>query len=84
MNQVVGKNDYLWVASETCYYFGLVPVALFIPTLALILWMMSLVDKADPNNWYLLIAWLMSVLLFLAGVMMKNRIYSTEKNQKES
>ena len=74
MNQEPGKYGYLWVASEVCYYLGLVLAALFIPTLALILWMMSLVDKADPNYWYILIAWVMSVLLFLAGVMMKNRI----------
>ena len=75
MNQEPGKYGYLWVASEICYYLGLVLAALFIPTLALILWMMSLVDKADPNYWYILIAWVISVLLFLAGVMMKNRIY---------
>ncbi len=78
MNQVAGKYGYLWVASEICYYLGLVLAALFIPTLALILWMMSLVDKADPNYWYILIAWGLSVLLFLVGVMMKNRIYSAE------
>lgn len=83
MNQVTGKYGYLWVASEVCYYLGLM-AAFFIPTLALILWMMSLVDEADPNYWYLLIAWVMSILLFLAGVMIKNRIYSTEKNQKEN
>ncbi len=78
MHQVVGKYGYLWVASEICYYLGLLLAALFIPTLALILWMMSLVDEADPNYWYLLIAWGLSVLLFLVGVMMKNRIYSAE------
>ena len=83
MNQEPGKYGYLWVASEICYYLGLVLAALFIPTLALILWMMSLVDKADPNYWYILIAWVMSVLLFLAGVMMKNRIYSAEKSEDE-
>ena len=74
MNQVAGKNDYLWVASEICYYLGLVLAALFVPTLTLIMWIMSLVDKADPNYWYLLIAWGLTVLLFLVGVMMKNRI----------
>ncbi len=57
MNQVAGKNDYLWVASEICYYLGLVLAALFVPTLTLIMWIMSLVDKADPNYWYHLIAW---------------------------
>ncbi len=84
MNQEAGKYGYLWVASEICYYLGLLLAALFIPTLALIMWMMSLVDKADPNYWYHLIAWGLSVLLFLVGVMMKNRIYSAEKSQKKS
>ena len=83
MNQVAGKYGYLWVASEICYYLGLVLAALFIPTLALILWMMSLVDKADPNYWYILIAWVMSALLFVVGVIIKNRIYSAEESQKE-
>jgi len=47
MNREAGKYGYLWVASEICYYLGLVLAALFIPTLALIMWMMSLVDKAE-------------------------------------
>jgi hypothetical protein len=84
MNRVAGNYGYLWVASEICYYLGLVLAALFIPTLALILWMMSLVDKADPNYWYLLITWVLSALLFVVGVIIKNRIYSAEKIQKES
>jgi len=83
MNREAGKYGYLWVASEICYYLGLVLAALFIPTLALIMWMMSLVDKADPNYWYHLIAWGLSVLLFLVGVMMKNRISLAENSQKE-
>ncbi len=83
MNQEPGKYGYLWVASEICYYLGLM-LALFIPTLALIMWMMSLMDKADPNYWYLLIAWGLAGLLFGVGVMMKNRIYSAEKSQQES
>jgi hypothetical protein len=74
MNQEEGKYGYLWVASEICYYLGLLLAALFVPTLALILWIMSLVNMADPNYWYLLIAWGLSVLLFLVGVMMKKRI----------
>ncbi len=49
MNRVAGNYGYLWVASEICYYLGLVLAALFIPTLALILWMMSLMEKADPE-----------------------------------
>jgi hypothetical protein len=84
MNRVAGNYGYLWVASEICYYLGLVLAALFIPTLALILWMMSLVDKADPNYWYLLITWVLSALLFVVGVIIKNSIYSAEKIQKES
>ncbi|TDJ26377.1 MAG: hypothetical protein E2O60_00950 [Gammaproteobacteria bacterium] len=83
MKQAPGISDYLWIASEICYYLGLM-AAFLIPTLALILWMMSLVDKADPNYWYLLIAWGMSIMLFLAGVMIKNRICSAEKSEQES
>ena len=69
----------LWIASEICYYLGLVLAALFLPTLTFILWVMSLVDKADPNYWYILIAWVMSVLMFLAGIGLKNLEYSKEK-----
>ncbi len=68
----------LWLASEICYYLGLMS-ALFVPTLAIVLWLMSLVDKADPNYWYILIAWVMSVLLFLTGVGLKNLSYSNKK-----
>jgi len=74
--------DVLWITSEFCYYLGLVLAALFIPALAFVLWVMSLVDKADPNYWYLLIAWVMSVLMFFSGVGLKNWVYSAEKNQK--
>ena len=69
----------LWIASEICYYLGLVCTALFLPALTFILWVMSLVDRADPNYWYLFIAWGFSVLLFVVGVWLKNRMYSTEK-----
>jgi hypothetical protein len=48
--------------------------AFLVPTITFILWMMSLVDRADPNYWYLLIAWVLSVLTFLVGVGIKNRI----------
>ncbi len=57
MNQEAGKYEYLWVANEIGYYLGLVLAPLFVPTPALIMWMMSLVDKADPNYRYILIAW---------------------------
>ncbi len=53
MSQEPSKYDVLWIASEICYYLGLVLATLFIPTLALILWMMSFVDKADPKLVYL-------------------------------
>lgn len=69
-----------WVASEICYYLGLVLAALFLPTVALILWMMSLVGKADPNYWYLLIAWVLSVLMFVAGVGLKRRRYASGRS----
>ncbi len=63
----------MWIVSEICYYLGLMS-AFFVPTITFILWMMSLVDRADPNYWYLLIAWVLSVLTFLVGVGIKNRI----------
>jgi hypothetical protein len=81
MNQEPGKYDVLWITSEICYYLGLVLAALAMPALTVVLWMMSLVDKADPNYWYLLIAWVLSVLMFLAGVGLKNLVYSANNNQ---
>ena len=63
----------MWIVSEICYYLGLMS-ALFVLMLTFILWMMSLVDMVDPNYWYLLIVWLLSVLTFLVGVGIKNRI----------
>ena len=83
MNQKSTTNDVLWIASEICYYLGLVCAALFLPALTFILWMMSLVDKADPNYWYLLIAWVFSVLMFVVGVGLKNWIYSTDTVTKK-
>ena len=50
------------------------------PALALMLWLMSLVDQADPNYWYMVIAWVLSVLMFLVGVGLKNYIYSKNGN----
>lgn len=76
--------DILWIISEICYYLGLVLAVLFMPGLTFVLWMMSLIDKADPNYWYLLIAWVLSVLMFLAGVGLKNLIYSARNNQNRS
>ncbi len=73
----------LWIVSEICYYLGLLSAALFVPAITLILWMMSLVDRADPNYWYLLIAWVLSVLTFLVGVGIKNRIVRLQENGTE-
>lgn len=84
MNQKHTNYDVLWIISELCYYLGLVLAALFMPTLTLVLWLMSLVDKANPNYWYLLLIWVLSALMFLAGVGLKNFIYSTNNNQKGS
>jgi len=66
----------LWIASEILYYLGLLSAVFVIPALSFSLWMMSLVDKAEPNYWYFLIAWIISILMFLAGVGLKNYIYS--------
>jgi putative effector of murein hydrolase LrgA (UPF0299 family) len=81
LNQEPDNSDILWIASEICYYLGLVLAALFLPALTFILWVMSLVDKADPNYWYILIAWVLSVLMFLAGVGLglKNLVCSKNK-----
>ncbi|WP_455366614.1 hypothetical protein [Kaarinaea lacus] len=65
----------LWILSEIFYYLGLVLAALALPALAFSLWIMSLVDKADPNYWYLLIAWIVSLVLFFSGVGLKRLIY---------
>ncbi len=73
----------LWIVSEICYYLGVLSAALFVPAITLILWMMSLVDRADPNYWYLLIAWVLSVLTFLVGVGIKNRIVRLQENGTE-
>lgn len=69
-------NGYLfvWIASEICYYLGLTLAALLVPATTLILWMMSLVDRAHPNYWILLIAWALSVAMLLVGVGIKRVI----------
>lgn len=68
-----------WIASEFCYYLGLISAALLLPAITIILWLMSLVDKADPNYWYILIAWVFSLLLFAVGVGLKNWLVSREE-----
>lgn len=83
MNQESGKYDVLWIVSEICYYLGLVLVALFIPGLTFSLWMLSLADVVDPNYWYILIAWILSIFMFLTGVGIKNYTYSKYKKNKD-
>ena len=65
----------LWILSEIFYYLGLVLAALVLPGLAFSLWILSLVDKADPDFWCLLVAWVMSLLMFFSGVGLKRYIY---------
>jgi len=72
----------LWIASEILYYLGLLSAALIIPSLSFSLWMMSLVDKASPNYWYFLTAWIVSVLMFFAGIGLKNYVYSIDEKNK--
>ena len=69
-------QDIIWIVSEIGYYFGLVFAALLIPLLTLALWTLDMTGKLEPNYWYLLVSWVLAVLLFLVGVLIKNRIYS--------
>ena len=64
----------LGVVSEICYYLGLTSAVLLVPALVIILWLMSLVDRANPNYWYLLVAWVISGLIFMVGVAIKRRL----------
>ena len=77
MKQKPITRDILWIVSEICYYLGLVCALLFLPSLTFVLWVMSLIDMVSPDYWYLLVAWGMSLVVFLAGVGLKNYIYST-------
>lgn len=67
-------KDYLWISSEICYYLGLVLTVLFLPLLALSLWIMSLVNVVETNFYYILIAWTLSLLMFFTGLMIKRKI----------
>jgi len=68
-------NDYLWILSEILYYLGLILFVFAIPGLALSLWSLSLVDVVEPNYSYLAIAWIVSLLMFFGGVMLKNKLF---------
>ena len=61
----------MWIAGEICYYLGLTLAALILPAITFILWLLSLIGRADPDYWSLLAAWTLSVLLFLVGVGIK-------------
>jgi len=82
LNQEPVNYDFVWITSEVCYYLGLVLAILFMPALTFILWVLSLTGRADPNYWYILIVWVLSLLMFLAGVGIKNFAYSARSNQK--
>jgi hypothetical protein len=82
MNQEPAIYDVLWIISEICYYLGLMLI-LIMPALTFAWWMMILADKVDPNYWYILIAWVLAALVFLAGVVLKNFVYSAKNNQNE-
>jgi len=80
MNHQAGNSDFLWITSELCYYLGLILTLLLMPALTLVLWLLSLIDRATPNYWYILIIWGLSVLMFMTGVGLKNYIHSKERN----
>jgi ABC-type bacteriocin/lantibiotic exporter with double-glycine peptidase domain len=69
------RYGYLWILSELLYYIGLVLAAAAIPSLAIVLWIMSLLDKVVPNYWYILLAWFVSLMMFISGIWLKNRIW---------
>ena len=72
----------LWIASEICYYLGLVLAALLLPAITIVLWIMSLVDKANPDYRYILLAWVLSVLMFLAGIWLKNLVHAADRQSE--
>lgn len=80
MNHQAGSSDILWITSEFCYYLGLILTLLLIPALTLVLWLLSLIERATPNYWFILIIWGLSALMFAAGVVLKNYIYSNNPN----
>ena len=66
------STDLLWILSELLYYLGLVLFAFGIPGLAFSLWSLSLADVLEPDYGYLAIAWIVSLLMFIGGVVLKN------------
>lgn len=68
-------NDYLWILSELLYYIGLILSVFAVPGLTFNLWSLSLADVIEPDYSYLAIAWIVSLLMFFGGVMLKNKLY---------
>lgn len=77
MSQEPINHDLLWIASEICYYLGLISL-IMTPAVAFALYMMKLADKIELNYWYLLSAWVLSVILFAVGIALKNYVYSSK------
>lgn len=67
---------FLSVTGELFIYLGLTLISLVIPALAFILWMMSLLGMADPDYDYLLMGWVVSLLVFILGVMFRKVSYN--------
>ena len=76
-------HDIAWIASEVFYYLGLVCSTLLIPALALIFWLLSLTGKSETHFPLLLLAWMISVLLFISGVLLKNRCYNRAQDKEK-
>ena len=66
-------NGYLWILSELLYYTGLILSVFGIPSLAFSLWSLSIADVVEPDYAYLAIAWIVSLLMFFGGVVIKNK-----------
>jgi hypothetical protein len=58
--------------SELLYYIGLILSVFAIPGLTFSLWSLTLADVVHPNYAYLGIAWVVSILMFFGGVLLKN------------
>lgn len=77
MSQKPVDHDLLWIASEIFYYLGLLLI-IVMPAVTFAVYMINLADKIELNYWYLLSAWVLSVMLFALGVALKNHIYSSK------
>ena len=64
------RQQFIRVTGDVLLYAGLGLSALGIPTLAFFLWIKSLLDNTHPGYDYLWMAWLVSALMFVLGVIM--------------